>query len=236
VGGRFSVLSPVGLVPAAVLGLDIQRLLEGARDMTHHFLEAEPGRNLVLDYAGLCYLWQGQGASCRVLAVWTQRLEALGYWYDQLLSESLGKDGRGPTPITMLNTRDLHSRGQQQQEGARDKLLINLFAERDGQPAIRAGAPVVPVPDATDLDDRTLPEVSRAARDGANAAYRTAARPTVNLSVPVIDAYYLGQLFQLLMLATVVEGRLMSIIPYGQPGVEAYKKQMKSILGLCRIR
>jgi glucose-6-phosphate isomerase len=232
VGGRFSVLSPVGLVPAAILGLDIRKLLEGARDMTRHFMTAEPGENAVLDYAGLCYLWQQRGASCRVLAVWGEKLEALGYWYDQLVSESLGKEGRGPTPITMLNTRDLHSRGQQQQEGARDKLLVNLFAQRDRQPPIRAGAPIVPVAGATNLDDRTLPEVMRAARDGANAAYRLDGRPTANLSIPVIDEHHLGQLFQMLMLATVVEGRLMGINPYGQPGVEAYKKQMKAILGI----
>ncbi len=120
VGGRFSVLSAVGLLPAAILGLDVVKLLEGAAAMNEHFRTAPPGENAVLDYVGVGHLLEEEcGATIRVLNVWAKALEAVGLWYDQLLAESLGKDGHGATPLTTVNTRDLHSRGQQHQEGRR---------------------------------------------------------------------------------------------------------------------
>ncbi len=120
VSGRYSVLSPVGLLPAAVMGLDVRALLLGAAAMTKRFLEEPFERNPVLQFAAVNYLMTEEiGKSVRVLAVWSKKLEALGLWYDQLLSESLGKQGRGPTPLTTVQTRDLHARGQQHQEGTR---------------------------------------------------------------------------------------------------------------------
>ena len=111
VGGRFSILSAVGLLPAAILGLNVVRLLEGAAAMNEHFRTAPPGENAVLDYVGAGYLLEKEyGATIRVLNVWSKALESVGLWYDQLLAESLGKNGLGATPITTVNTRDLHSR------------------------------------------------------------------------------------------------------------------------------
>ena len=133
VGGRFSVLSPVGLLPAAVLGLDVVKLLEGAAAMNERFRTAPPRENPALDYAGVCRLMEiRRGATIRVLSTWGKRLEAVGLWYDQLLAESLGKNGQGATPLTVVNTRDLHSRGQQHQEGRRDKLITNLVVQQPG--------------------------------------------------------------------------------------------------------
>ncbi len=131
VGGRFSVLSPVGLLPAVVMGLDVVKLLEGAAAMNERFRTAPPGENPVLDYAGVGRLMEvRRGATIRVLSTWGKRLESVGLWYDQLLAESLGKNGQGATPLTVVNTRDLHSRGQQHQEGRRDKLITNLVVQR----------------------------------------------------------------------------------------------------------
>jgi glucose-6-phosphate isomerase len=232
VGGRFSILSAVGLLPAAILGLDIVALLEGALAMTERCRTAPVGSNPVLDYVGVCHLMEvRRGAHVRVLSTWGKRLEAVGLWYDQLLSESLGKDGQGALPLTAVNTRDLHSRGQQHQEGRRDKLITNLCVE----PA--AGAAPLPV-GMSDLDEdklnelaaKTLPQILQAAMQGTNQAYRADARPTAELRLPKLDEACLGQLFQMLMLATVIEGRLIGINPYGQPGVEAYKENMNAIL------
>jgi glucose-6-phosphate isomerase len=231
VGGRFSILTAVGLLPAAVLGLDIVRLLEGAAAMNERFRTAPPGENPVLDFVGVGHLMEERrGATIRVLSTWGKGLEAVGLWYDQLLSESLGKRERGATPITVVNTRDLHSRGQQHQEGRRDKLITNLVVEHPRREALAVGRSALDQDDLNWLADGTIPEILRAALAGTNQAYREDARPTADLRLPRLDEHALGQLFQMLMLATVVEGRLIGVNPYGQPGVEGYKKNMQAIL------
>src|SRR5262245_13170615 len=130
VGGRFSVFSPAGLLPAAVMGLDVRALLLGAAAMTKRFLEEPFERNPVLQLAGVNYLMtQELDKPLRVLGVWSTKLEGVGRWYEHLLSESLGKHGRGPTPITCVQTRDLHGRGQQILEGPRDRAVTNLVVK-----------------------------------------------------------------------------------------------------------
>jgi glucose-6-phosphate isomerase len=231
VGGRFSVLSAVGLLPAALFGLDIEKLLRGASTMNEHFRFVRPSENIVTQFVGVCHLMEElAGCDVRVLATWGKRLEALGFWYDQLLAESLGKKERGALPLTVVNTRDLHSRGQQHQEGKRDKLITNLFAERPRGEPVAIGRSDLDQDGLNELANKTLPDILAAAIAGTNKAYRDDNRPTTDLRVPRLDEYTLGQLFQLLMLATVTEGRLIGINPYGQPGVEAYKRNMNAIL------
>jgi len=232
VGGRFSVLSAVGLLPAAILGLNVVSLLEGAAAMNEHFRTAPPGENAVLDYVGAGYLLEQEcDATIRVLNVWSKALEAVGLWYDQLLAESLGKEGRGATPLTAVNTRDLHSRAQQHQQGRPDKLFTNLVVDSWRCDPLRVGHSELDQDSLNDLADKALPEIMTAAIQGTNEAYHGDGRPTANLHLPQVDEFYVGQLFQMLMLATVVEGRLIGINPYGQPGVEFYKKNMNRILG-----
>jgi glucose-6-phosphate isomerase len=231
VGGRFSVLTPVGLLPAALMGLDIVQLLEGALAMNEHFRTAAPGENAVLDFVGVGHLMENyRGATIRVLSTWGKQLEAVGLWYDQLLAESLGKEEQGATPLTVVNTRDLHSRGQQHQEGRRDKLITNLIVSECDRPPLAIGHSDWDQDQLNALADKTLPDVLRAAIAGTNQAYREDGRPTADLVLPRVDEHTLGQLFQHLMLATVVEGRLIGINPYGQPGVEAYKRHMNEFL------
>ena len=232
VGGRFSVLSAVGLLPAAILGLNVVSLLEGAVAMNEHFRKASVGENVVLDYVGVCHLLeQKSGATIRVLNVWSKALESVGLWYDQLLAESLGKAGAGATPITAVNTRDLHSRAQQHQQGRADKLFTNLIVDHWRCDPLSVGHSELDQDALNDLADKTLPEIMAAAIQGTNEAYQSDGRPTADLHLPRLNEFYLGQLFQMLMLATVVEGRLIGINPYGQPGVEFYKKNMNRILG-----
>jgi glucose-6-phosphate isomerase len=231
VGGRFSVLSAVGLLPAALLGLDIEKLLAGAAAMNAHFASAAANENVVLKFVGVCHaLEEKQGCRTRILSTWGKKLEALGLWYDQLLAESIGKQERGALPLTVVNTRDLHSRGQQHQEGPRDKLITNLFVEQPRHAAVAIGKSDRDQDGLNELAHKTFPEVLRAAFEGTNQAYREVDRPTADIFAPKLDEHVMGQLFQMLMLATVVEGRLIGINPYGQPGVEAYKKNMNAIL------
>jgi glucose-6-phosphate isomerase len=231
VGGRFSVLSAVGMLPAALLGLDVEKLLRGASVINEHFRTAPPAENIVLQFVGVCHLLEERcGCLTRVLATWGKHLEAFGFWYDQLLAESLGKQERGALPLTMVNTRDLHSRGQQLQEGKRDKLVTNLIVERPRGDAVPVGQSDLNQDGLNELADKTLPDIMSAAIAGTNKAYRDDNRPTADIRLPRLDEYTLGQLFQLMMIATAVEGRLIGINPYGQPGVEAYKRNMNAIL------
>lgn len=231
VGGRFSILTAVGLLPAAVMGLDIVKLLEGAAAINERFAEAAPGDNPVLDYVGVCHLMEVlRGAKTRILSTWGKGLEAVGLWYDQLLAESLGKDGQGALPLTVVNTRDLHSRGQQHQEGARDKLITNLIGQRYHPGVLAIERSEHNQDKLNELAGTSVPEILEAAMEGTNQAYRDDRRPTASIDLGELDEGSLGQFFQMMMLATVVEGRLIGINPYGQPGVEAYKKNMNAIL------
>jgi glucose-6-phosphate isomerase len=230
VGGRFSILSPVGLVPAAILGLDVVAMLQGAMAMNEHFRSAPPGENVVLDFVAINHLWETRGAATRVMSIWNKSLEFVGYWYDQLLAESLGKEGQGALPLTTVNTRDLHSRAQQHQEGRRDKIFNNLAVEQWRFDHLTVGSSDLNHDDLNRYEKRTFPQLMDAALRGTNLALNSAGRPTTDLHLPKVDEYCLGQLFQMLMLATVVEGRLLGINPYGQPGVEKYKQFMGEIL------
>jgi glucose-6-phosphate isomerase len=232
VGGRFSILSPVGLMPAAMLGLDCMKLLEGAVAMNEHFKNAPYEENVVLQYVAVNHLLaKHRDKSIRVMSVWSKALEAVGLWHDQLLAESNGKQGLGVTPLTTVNTRDLHSRHQQHQQGRNDKVFNNVIVENYRTDPLPVGYSSRNQDSLNDLSERTLPEIMRAAIKGTNDALHEDGRPTTDILLPGIDTHILGQLFQMLMIATVVEGRLLGVNPYGQPGVEQYKQNMNKNLG-----
>ncbi len=231
VGGRFSAFTPAGLLPAALMGLDVRALLLGASAMTKRFLEEPFERNPVLQFACVNHLMSEElHTPLRVLSVWSKKLEALGQWYDHLLAESLGKQGRGPTPLTLVQTRDLPTRGQQNQEGPRDRVVNNLMVRTPKTTPILVQMADHNADELNAYARKGLPDLLSAALKGVNQAHFEAARPTADLVLPVLSEHTLGQLMQMLMLATVVEGRLMGVNPYGQPGVEAYKRHMLSQL------
>ena len=225
------MFTSVGLLPAAVMGLDVRALLLGAAAMTRRFIEEPFDRNPVLQYAAVNHLMTEElKKPTRVLAVWTRKLEAVGWWYDQLLSESLGKTGRGATPLTVVNSRDLHSRGQQHQDGTRDKLVNNLVVKFAKHPPVMVGMSDRNEDDLNQFSRKGFPDLLDAAFQGTMEAYADVARPTADIVLPTLNEHAIGQLLQMLMLATVVEGRMMGTNPYGQPGVEAYKKNMMTLL------
>lgn len=232
VGGRFSVLSAVGLLPAAMLGIDCVQLLEGAIAMNEHFANAAPEDNVVLRYVAVNHLLEKErGATIRVLSTWSKSLESIGLWYDQLLAESIGKAGLGATPLTTVNTRDLHSRHQQHQQGIPNKVFNNVIVEAYRADALKVGHSERNQDTLNDIAEKTLPDIMSAAIRGTNDALHEDGRPTTDIVLPALEPHAIGQLLQMLMLATVVEGRLMGINPYGQPGVEQYKKNMNKNLG-----
>lgn len=231
VSGRFSVFTAAGLLPAALLGLDARALLLGASAMTRRFLEEPFERNPVLQYAGVNYLMTEElGKPVRVLSVWSRKLEALGHWYDHLVAQSLGKQGRGPTPLTVVAPRDLHTRGQLHQEGPRDKLINNLVLKSPRTVPIPIGMADHNEDDLNALSRKGYPDLAQAALQTTVQSYGEVARPTADLIMPTLSEHTMGQLMQMLMLATVMEARLMGINPYGQPGVESYRRRLTATL------
>jgi len=231
VGGRFAAFTPAGLLPAALMGLDVRALLLGAAAMTKRFLEEPFERNPVLQFAGVNHLMNEEmHKPLRVLSVWSKKLEALGRWYEQLAAEGLGKQGRGPTPLTAVQTRDLPAQGQEGLHGPRDRVVNNLVVRN-----VRSAAIAVQMADHNEDElnayaRKSLADLTTAALRGGNQAHYDAARPTADLVVPALSEHTLGQLMQLLMLATVVEARLLGVNPYGRPAAETYNRHMREAL------
>ncbi len=231
VSARFSIFTAAGLLPAAAMGLDVRALLLGAAAMTRRFLDEPFERNPVLQFAAVNFLAATEaGKPIRVLGAWSRKLETLGHWYDQLLAESLGKQGRGPTPLTAVLTRELYARGQQHLHGCRDKFINNLVVKSPRSSALPLGMADRNEDGLNALARKTLPQLLDAAFHTTGQACFEAARPTANLVIPSLTEHALGQLLQMLMLATVVEGRLMGVNPYGQPVAEAYSRRIRTAL------
>lgn len=231
VGGRFSVFSAAGLLPAAVVGLDILAILLGAATMTRRFLEEPFERNPVLQYAAVNHLLAKEhGKNVRVMAVWSKKLESLGFWHDQLIAESLGKQNQGPTPLTIVQSRDLHTRGQQHLEGERNKVVNNLFVKTTKHAPIQIGMADRNEDGLNSIARKTFPDILAATFHSSNNAHSSVARPTNDLVLPSLSEHTIGQLMQMLMLATVVEARLLGVNPYGQAGVELSKSNTSKML------
>ncbi|MBM3275846.1 MAG: glucose-6-phosphate isomerase [Candidatus Sericytochromatia bacterium] len=230
VGGRFSVMTPVGLLPAAIAGIDIKSLIAGARAMAERCSTTAISRNPALMYAALQHLSYRAGRGVSVMMSWGKALEGLAMWYDQLCAESLGKQDVGRIPLASVGTRDLHSRGQELQQGPRNTVVTHLVVDR------YPGDQVV-CWDAEDRDKlnyvagKTVGQMLQGAQEATQYAYSRDRRPSMTLRFPELSAYTLGQAFYMLELATVAEGYLLGINPLDQPGVEDYKKFMFALLG-----
>ncbi len=230
IGGRYSVFTPAGLLPAAVLGLDVRALLLGAQVMTQRFLEEPFERNPVLQFAAVNYLMAEEiNKSIRVLAVWSKKLRALAHWYEHLLSASLGKRGRGSVPVTVMPSGDLHGRGQLLHEGSSEQMVNNVIVRAPRSAPIAVGMADRNQDGLNALSRKTYPDLNESAWQASNRALFAAGRPSADLIVPALSEHTMGQLLQMLMLATVVEGRLMGINPYGQPAVDAYKSELEVV-------
>lgn len=230
VGGRYSVLSPVGLLPIAVAGIDIDALLQGAKDVAAACRTTDITKNPALFYAAARNLLYRQGFSTEIFASFEPRLHYVAEWWKQLTGESEGKDHIGLFPASVDLTTDLHSMGQWIQEGRRN--IIETFVIIDG------GEPGLSVPAAdNDLDElgylqgKAMSEVNRAAYTGTALAHRDGGVPNSTIHLETLDAYSLGALLYFFERAIGVSGYLMGINPFNQPGVEAYKKNMFALLG-----
>ncbi len=230
VGGRYSVLSPVGLLPIAVAGIDIDALLAGAKDVAAATDNADVTKNPAYFYAAARNLLYRKGFTTEIFASFEPRLHYIAEWWKQLTGESEGKSHMGLFPASVDLTTDLHSMGQWIQQGQRN--IMETFVILDG------GEPGLAIPPAeNDLDElgylqgRSLFEVNKAAYEATSLAHRDGGVPNGTIHLAQLDAYALGGLLYFFERAIGVSGYLMGINPFNQPGVEAYKTNMFALLG-----
>lgn len=231
IGGRFSVLTPVGLFPIAVAGIPIDTLVDGAASMIEPCGRPALSRNPAALYAAARNLLLGKGYSTEILVSYDPKLQYFAEWWKQLFAESEGKDGKGIFPASVLFTSDLHSMGQWIQEGRRTIFETVIHMEREDSTL------QVPV-DASGLEDglgylegRTWTEIQDKAYEGTKMAHHQGGVPILVLEAPARDAFTLGQMIQFFESACGISGYLLGVNPFNQPGVEAYKQNMFALLG-----
>lgn len=227
VGGRYSVLTPVGLLPIAVAGFDIRALLDGARDMEKATLTGTD--TSALTYAATRNALYREGKKIEILVNYNPRLHFFGEWWKQLYGESEGKDGKGIFPAAVDNTTDLHSMGQWIQEGERT-IFETVISVEKSEAELR-----IPT-DADNLDGlnyiagKRIDEVNKMAELGTRLAHIDGGVPNMRVVVPALEPYWLGQLIYFFEAACGISGYLLGVNPFNQPGVEAYKRNMFALL------
>ncbi len=230
VGGRFSVLTAVGLLPIAVSGADIDKLMEGAQAGRKTALEASFEENDALKYAALRNILLRKGKCIEILANYEPSVHYVSEWWKQLYGESEGKDQKGIFPASVDLTTDLHSMGQFIQDGSRNmfETVINIEASREE---------IILKEEAVDLDGlnylagKSVDFVNKSAMNGTILAHTDGQVPNFMVTVPEVNEFYLGQLFYFFEFACGVSGYLLGVNPFNQPGVESYKKNMFALLG-----
>ena len=230
VGGRFSVLTAVGLLPIAVSGADIDKLMEGAASGRKMALEAPFEENDALQYAALRNIMLRKGKAVEILANYEPSVHYVSEWWKQLYGESEGKDQRGIFPASVDLTTDLHSMGQFIQDGARImfETVINVETSRE---EILIGEEPVDLDGLNYLAGKSVDFVNKSAMNGTILAHTEGQVPNFIINVPEVNEYYLGQLFYFFEFACGVSGYLLGVNPFNQPGVESYKKNMFALLG-----
>lgn len=230
IGGRFSVLTPVGLLPLAADGLDVKKMLEGAKDAQLRFSNPDLTKNEAYLYAATRYLLYKQGYKIEMLVGYEPNLLYLNEWWKQLYGESEGKDNKGLFVASAGFSTDLHSLGQYIQEGERHLFETVIQVEKTDVDTI------IPKTD-DDLDElnylagKTLSYVNKQALKGTMMAHKDGLVPNMLLNIPSFDSYTFGYLVYFFEKACAMSAYLIEVNPFNQPGVEAYKKNMFALLG-----
>ncbi len=229
-GGRFSVLSAVGLLPTAVSGVDIKKLMDGAANGRRLALESSYEENDAMQYAVVRNILHRKGKAVEVLANYEPSLHYISEWWKQLYGESEGKDGKGIFPASVDLTTDLHSMGQFIQDGERIMFETVLSVESCGTEIIM-GTETVDLDGLNYLSGKTMDFVNKSAMNGTILAHTDGGVPNLMVKIPGHDEYSLGQLFYFFEFACGISGYLLGVNPFNQPGVESYKKNMFALLG-----
>ena len=230
VGGRFSVLTAVGLLPIAVSGADIDKLMEGAQAGREAALNTPFEDNDAVKYAALRNILLRKGKQIEILANYEPSVHYVSEWWKQLYGESEGKDQKGIFPASVDLTTDLHSMGQFIQDGSRNLFETVINIETSREEIILQEEPV-------DLDGlnylagKSVDFVNKSAMNGTILAHTDGQVPNLMVKVPEVNEFYIGELFYFFEFACGVSGYLLGVNPFNQPGVESYKKNMFALLG-----
>ncbi len=230
VGGRYSVLTAVGLLPIAAAGFDIDRLMEGAASARERAINTPYENNDSLLYAAIRNILLRKGKSIEILADYEPSVHYIAEWWKQLMGESEGKDQRGIFPASVDLTTDLHSMGQFIQDGARIMFETVLNVEQ-------SPAEIVLKEEEVDTDGmnylagKTVDFVNKSAMNGTILAHTDGNVPNLLVNIPEQNEFYLGELFYFFEFACGVSGYILGVNPFNQPGVESYKKNMFALLG-----
>lgn len=230
VGGRFSVLTAVGLLPIAASGADIDALMAGAAFARENALNAPFEENNSLQYAALRNIFLRKGKSVEVTANYEPSLHYVSEWWKQLYGESEGKDQRGLFPASVDLTTDLHSMGQFIQDGARI-MFETVISMEESRETVTINEEPVDLDGLNYLAGKTVDFVNKCAMKGTVVAHTDGQVPNLMVHVPKQDAFCLGQLFYFYEFACGISGYLLGVNPFNQPGVESYKKNMFALLG-----
>ena len=230
VGGRFSVLTPVGLLPLAVAGVNIGELVRGAREMEHATGENVPfAENPSALYAVVRNELYRQGKRIEILGSYEPKLQYINEWWKQLYGESEGKDGKGLFPASVTLTADLHSMGQYIQQGERI-LLETIISVAKPAHEVRIESDAENLDGLNYLAGKRISEVNRMAELGVQMAHLDGGVPNLRVEIPAIDEHAIGSLLYFFEKACGISGYLLGVNPFDQPGVEAYKKNMFALL------
>ena len=230
VGGRYSILTAVGLLPIAVSGVDIDELMKGAQDAATDYSSDNMNENAAITYAAVRNGLYRAGKLSEVLVNYEPYMHYFSEWWKQLYGESEGKDGKGIFPASVDFTTDLHSMGQFIQDGTR--MLFETFINVE---AVRKEETIISDKDNIDglnfISGKTMDYVNKKALYGTVLAHNDGGVPTIIINVPEMNAYYLGKLIYMFEKACGISGYMLGVNPFNQPGVEAYKKNMFALLG-----
>jgi len=230
VGGRYSILTPVGLVPLALAGVDIQSLVDGARKAEVEYAVCDLEKNACYRYAALRNILYNKGKKLEVLSSFYPNVFYVAEWFKQLFGESEGKQGKGIFPASLIMSTDLHSMGQWMQDA--ERTVFETFIEID-----KPHNDVIIPHDAEDLDGfnyvagKGFDFVNKKAYQATSAAHFEGGVPNMTLTLCKADAVHLGQLYYFFEKACGISGYILGVNPFDQPGVEAYKKKMFALLG-----
>jgi glucose-6-phosphate isomerase len=230
VGGRYSVLTPVGLLPIASAGVNIAELLKGAQAAMKDCGSADVETNPSIRYAAARQLLYAKGKTIEVLANFRPDFHYISEWWKQLYGESEGKEGKGAFPAAVDLTTDLHSMGQYLQEGRRDLYETILWVAKEAKEIVVPSDPE----DREGLNflaGKNLSWVNEQAMKGTAVAHKDGGLPVIRVSLEKLDAFTLGYLYYFFEMACGISGTMLGINPFDQPGVEAYKKNMFALLG-----
>ena len=231
VGGRFSVLTPVGLLPIACAGFDITKLVEGAADMEKACGKDVPyADNIAAQYAAVRNgLYAQAGKKIEIMVNYQPKLHFMSEWWKQLYGESEGKDGKGIFPASCDFTTDLHSMGQWIQEGERT-IYETVISVEEPERTLLFPHDEQNLDGLNFLAGKRVDEVNKMAELGTRLAHVDGGVPNIRISMPKLNAYYIGQLIYFFEIACGISGNVLAVNPFNQPGVEAYKKNMFALL------